>query len=662
MSRARQRPPWAREPDAWGGDADPDAPLITWRGRRNAGERQPGRDADLVAPSSVDRVARDWVRLGQSYVRCFAVLALPRQLRPGALSAICRLPGVRTALVNNPLPRHLAKERLAAQIRQMGASLHHAGEEVADETLALRDMRRQLAALAEEQTGHHLIGLYLSVFGADLAELGARTRALRDACTDAQIRVVALDYAQWEGALTAAPLGHDLVRVLSETDTPTIARLTPSSPASLGATPGAPILYGLRADSQAAHGGVPVLLDRFQLPSPHQAVIAATGGGKSYWQHLTLLQRFAHGNCDICVLDPKGQEYRSLIERALGGAYLVLSEQSPVRMNPLALPTGEAAAARLQALGMDLPAARASLVKQLAVGEANARGAPLSGRAEAQLEEAVAGCYRARGITHDPATFHAEPPTLRDVARTLEERGCEEALCELFEVFVGGRLGRLIGGAGTLPLGVPTSSLRSDVGVLGIDLGAFVQGGDATLQRVLPPLIASHFVTIAMVGGGRPMEVVIDEAWTLLATEAGSAMLETIARVGRSLQVAATVITQQVREFITRRAGDAVVANEAGKTFLDNCETVLLLRQLRADRAGEAASDHPVVMAARHFALAPSEQRWLAQCGRDEGGATGLLLIGREPVRLRVPRAPAELHRLITDPDSVLGEEGLRAP
>src|SRR5207244_12819912 len=104
-----------------------------------------------------------------------------------------------------------------------------------------------------------------------------------------------------------------------------------------------------------------------------------------------------------------------------------------------------------------------------------------------------------------------------------------------------------------------------------------VQGHYLPVKRVLPTIIANYFITVAMMSNGRPMEFIIDEAWTLLATEAGSAILEVIARIGRSLKVAATVITQQVREFLCRRVGGSLIPSESGNTYLDNCDTVMLL-------------------------------------------------------------------------------------
>src|SRR5215208_6525111 len=126
-------------------------------------------------------------------------------------------------------------------------------------------------------------------------------------------------------------------------------------------------------------------------------------------------------------------------------------------------------------------------------------------------------CYERRGITPDPATFHADVPILGDVAEELRRRETDPALLEQLDLFTQGRLGRLINAPSTLALRVPASQLRPDVGVLGVDLSAFIQSNDATLKRVLPALITNFFITTAMHGDGRPMELIIDEAWTILA-------------------------------------------------------------------------------------------------------------------------------------------------
>jgi hypothetical protein len=659
-------------PGDTGAAGDPDAPLITWRWQtRTIGHARAERSVTLAsdrwAASSIDCRPHDHVRIGLSYLRTFAVLETPRHLTPGLLARLYRLPGVQTVLVNNPVPRALAKARLADLARRMGVAIHQETEADAHESLSYRDLKRHLTALVEERTAHHLYGLYLTGAGADRTELETRTRALLEACADAQLIVTRCDEQHVDGALTTAPLGRDELRYLHETDTPTLARLLPSSPTTAHSGTGVPILYGVRAEEATSGGsGAPIVVDRFSLTVPHEAVIASSGSGKTYQMAWRLLQRFAYGNCNICVIDPKGQEYRALIEQTLGGQYVVLAEHADVRLNPLMLPYGDSAVvAQIRTLNLDVRAQRAALLKRLVVGEAQARGMPLSGRAETQLEEAVLFCYEQRGITHDPGSYHAGVPTLKEVVDVLTERAADPMLLAHMDLFIEGRLGRLINGPGTEPgtlsLQLPPSKLRPDVGVLGIDLSAFLGGNDATLQRVLPVLIADYCLSIAMHTGGRlPLELIIDEAWTLLASEAGSHILEVIGRVGRSLKVAATVITQQIREFLYRPGEGALLPNHAGRTFLDNCGLVLLLGQQHQLRGSSSSEEHPVVMAARHFGLAPGEMAWLGQCRLDrEQGTTGLLLRGREPIRLCIPPVPQPLHNVILGKAQLEAMEGV---
>jgi hypothetical protein len=639
------RPAGAAAP--WHAEDDPHAPLITWTWGRPPPARAADAPADplgLALPWSVDRSGHDRVRVGQSYSSVFAVTALPRRLSPEAFHRLAVLPGVHMAVANHPQPRQRAKAYLSELARSLGVTILTNADEHPDEEVALRDLRRHLQALAEERTAHHLVGWTIRVSGGTPEELAERVRTVRMTAADLHLGLTRCDYQHWEGVLATTPLGMDPLRMLRATDTPTLARLLPRGQAPFVGGRGAPILYGRQADGTG--GGLPVVLDRFQLPSPHQAIIAATGGGKTYFQCLLLLQRYAHGGCTIAVLDPKGQEYRRLID-LLGGTYVVLSEQAAVGINPLAVPHGAAAAARLRAMDLDVRVQRASLMKQLISTEMRVRGRPLSGRDEALIEEGILAEYERRGMTADPATLHAEAPTFRDVARSLQEQPVSAEVQDALMLFCSGVLGRMLGAARTLSLAIPPSRHRPDVGVVGMDLSGFVQGHDETLKRVVPPLAADYLVMSAMHHpSDRVMEVVIDEAWTVLATEAGGRALETLARIGRSLRVGATVITQQVREFQYRREGGRLDPNLSGQTYLDNCETVVLLRQVRPARGG-GDSEHPVQQVGRQFGLTPGEMAWLSRCRREADGVTGLLIAGRTPIPLWIPRAPEPIHTLI---------------
>lgn len=645
--------PWHAAADV---DAIADRPMLTWKWRRRAPPVRASADEALIAPWSVDRHAHDYVRVGQSWSASFAVTALPRRLAPEMFHRLATVPGVQMTIVNHPVPRALAKARLSERARQLGVSVLTNADDHPDEEVALRDLRRHLQALAEERTGHHLVGWYLRVSGATLDELRQRVQALRHAAADLNLGLTRCDYLHWEGVLASVPLARDDLRLLRATDTPTLARLLPSGHAPFLGGDGAPILYGRQAGRDGRHG-MPVVLDRFQLASPHQAIIAATGGGKTYLQFFLLLQRYAHGRCSIAVLDPKGQEYRRLIEHTLGGTYVVLSDQAQVGLNPLATPYGPHSAERLRRMELDIRVQRASLVKQVISTEMQQRRRPLSGSDEAMLENAILACYEAHGMTSDPGTLHAEAPTIHEVAAYVRDRSDSPLLHEALDLFTHGVLGRMLHGRTALSPTIPPSRYRADVGVVGLDLSGFVQSDDETLKRVVPPLAANYLITAALHHpSDRVMDLVIDEAWSVLATEAGGRALETIARIGRSLRVAATVITQQVREFQVRRVGDHLAPNVSGQTYLDNCETVVLLRQVRPLR-GDSDGEHPIQQAGRQFGLSPGEMEWLSRCRREPHGVSGLLIAGRTPIPLWIPRAPEPLHSMILRATGALPEE-----
>lgn len=125
------------------------------------------------------------------------------------------------------------------------------------------------------------------------------------------------------------------------------------------------------------------------------------------------------------------------------------------------------------------------------------------------------------------------------------------------------------------------------------------------------------------------MTVLLDEAWTMIQTTVGGQMLARTIRRGRKYGLRQIISTQRVED---------VLQTDAGRTILGNCYTKVLMQMESAevDRAREA------------FKLTVGEEAFLRSCGRTEQYADCLLLLGPQHVGLRVLRAPAEIHRLIT--------------
>jgi hypothetical protein len=129
---------------------------------------------------------------------------------------------------------------------------------------------------------------------------------------------------------------------------------------------------------------------------------------------------------------------------------------------------------------------------------------------------------------------------------------------------------------------------------------------------------------------GRRAQLVLDEAHALLHSEAGARALQTIFRIGRSLQFKATVITQSL---------DELDESEHTRVLLENARSKLLLG-LNGDSGA---------VAAEIVNLGEQEAAYLASCRKVDGvGATALLLADGERTPLLIPMWPETIHRLIT--------------
>ena len=108
--------------------------------------------------------------------------------------------------------------------------------------------------------------------------------------------------------------------------------------------------------------------------------------------------------------------------------------------------------------------------------------------------------------------------------------------------------------------------------------------------------------------------------------------MQTIFRIGRSLQFKATVITQSL---------DDLDESEQTRVLLENARTKLLL--------GMNGDSNAVARAARIVNLNEQEAAYLANCRKVDGvGATALLLADGERTPLLIPMWPETIHRLIT--------------
>jgi hypothetical protein len=586
--------------------------------------------AELLAPDGIDRRRPGELQAGASFVTTLHIRSFPPALQLawlGEPSLGLDIPGITVHQRITPIPDALARRMLAnsedaglgtlAGDAQAGTSVDVDAQHGMEAAAALR---RSLAAGSDRLFQYSVA---ISVAAGSHEELRARVDAVRAAAAQHGVLLGTPPFRQWEGYLGAQPLGREEIGLAYDCTGHAVAMGMPTAAPGLAPRGGLPLVWG-----EHPRTGRPVVWDRWQATNPHALVIAESGSGKTYAVSGLLAQELALGDDALLILDPKFQEYRRLVTE-LGGAYISLSRRAGYHINPLELPrlTPERARA-VAALEEDLLGQRIGVVKALIARELRAIGTGVDAISLALLERALLESYDARGITGDPATFDRPMPTFGDVQARLEALADGEpgagALARAMTLFTRGAVGDLF----NHPSNIPT-----DNPLLALDLSALLRANDDVLERIIPVLVMDFFVSTALNRPtGRRSHLVLDEAHALLHSEAGARTMQTIFRIGRSLQFKATVITQSL---------DDLDESEQTRVLLENARTKLVLGLNRDSGA--------VGRAAHLLGLNDEEARYLAGCRLVKGvGASALLMADGERTPLLIPMWPETLHRIVT--------------
>jgi type IV secretory pathway VirB4 component len=530
---------------------------------------------DLLAPDGVERRWNHMVQVGDSYVTTLELRGFPHVLPLAWLAEpVLGLdaPGITVHQRIVPVPDALARRILArsedaalgtlAGDLQAGTNLDVDAQQGMEAAAALR---RDLTAGADRMFQY---AITITIAAPTPDELAARMDAVRLAAAQQGIQLAVARFQQWEGWIGSLPLGREELGLLHDTSGHAAAMGLPTGAPGLHKRAGGlPIVWG-----EYPRTGTPIIWDRWTATNPHGLVIAESGSGKTYAVSGLLAQELALGEDAILILDPKFQEYRQLVT-ALGGAYISLSGKAGYHINPLELPTLSPERAQAVAdLEEDLLGQRIGVVKALITRELKQMGTHVDAVGMAQIEEAIAAAYAAYGITSDPRTFNRVMPTFSNVQVQLE--AVDEELARAMTLFTRGAVGDLF----NHPSNIPT-----DNALPALDLSALLRANDEVLERLIPVIVMDFFVTVAINRPtGRRSHLVLDEAHALLHSEAGARTMQTIFRIGRSLQFKATVITQSL---------DDLDGSEQTRVLLENAKTKLVLGLNRdSDAVARAAA------------------------------------------------------------------------
>ncbi|KKT64804.1 MAG: Type IV secretory pathway VirB4 component-like protein [Candidatus Woesebacteria bacterium GW2011_GWA2_44_33] len=231
---------------------------------------------------------------------------------------------------------------------------------------------------------------------------------------------------------------------------------------------------------------------------------------------------------------------------------------------------------------------------------------------EAILDRALVACYKAKGITPDPATQNNEPPLLEDLYKAFI--GMEEPqaanLAARLEKFVKGSFRGLF-------------DQRTNVDIK----NEFVVFGIKNLEDALRPIamfMILDFIWTRVKSSLKRRLLVVDEAWYLMKNRDSAAFLYSIAKRARKYYLGLTTITQDVEDFLN---------SDYGKAIITNSSLQVLMKQSAAavDKLGEV------------FYLSEGEKQLLLSAEVGEG----LFFAGQNHVAIKVLASEDE-HKLIT--------------
>ena len=572
---------------------------------------------DLIAPPSL-KIESSYIQIGKRFARTIYVYGYPRQIFTGWLSPIVNIDEVIDMSINiYPVESQVVLNNLRRKVSELEASYEINAEKgrVRDPGLeaAITDAEELRDKLQVGEERFFRFGLYLTMYADTLDDLNQMQRKIEGIFGQSLVYTKAASLQMEQGFNSTLPLASDELQVSRNMNTGALSASFPFTSSDLSRNEG--VLYGLNR-----HNNGLVLFDRFSLENANMAVFAKSGAGKSFFVKLEALRSLMLGT-EIIIIDPEN-EYQALTE-AVGGSYLRLSLSSQTRLNPFDLPHVLDSEDADNALRTNIITLHGLLRLMMGGGGNNQVGqqggseqavVPLTPAEDSDLDVAIINTYAKAGITNDPLTHSATPPTMNDLYNTLNDMtGNGPALAQRLRKYTTGTFSGIF-------------STQSNVDIN----NKFVVFNIRDLEDELRPVamyIILNYIWNKVKGDKRKRILVVDEAWQLMKYEDSANFMYSIAKRARKYQLGLTTISQDVEDFLNSRMGRAIVANSSLQLLLKQAPSAI-------DMIGQV------------FKLTQSEQARLTQFPVGEG----LFFAGLNHVVMRVLASDTEYQLVNTSP------------
>jgi type IV secretory pathway VirB4 component len=569
---------------------------------------------DFIAPSSLELQPSQF-RLGTRLARTYYVYGYPRQLFTGWISSMVNIDEVMDlSLFIYPVESQVVLENLRKKVTQL-----EAGVQIDSEKGRVRDPGKQAAIFDAEEMRDKLqvgeerffrFGLYFTVYANSQEELDFVAHKVESLLGQQLVYSKPATSQQEQGLNSTVPQFSDQLQIRRNFSTGALSTSFPFTSADLSQDNG--ILYGINM-----HNSGLVIFDRFSLENGNSVVFAKSGAGKSFLVKLEALRSLMMGT-EIFIIDPEN-EYQRLCE-AVAGAYVRLSLSSTTRINPFDLPkivdTEEADNALRSnlitlhgLLRLMMGGAQAQLI-----GGTTALMPALTPTEEADLDAALIDTYARAGITQDPLTQTATPPTIADLYDSLLHMGgMGPQLAQRLRKYTSGTFAGIFSQQSNMDINNP-----------------FVVFNIRDLEDELRPVamyIVLNYIWNKTKADQKRRILIVDEAWQLMKYEDSANFMFSLAKRARKYNLGITTVTQDVEDFMGSRMGRAIVANASLQFLLKQSPTAVdVLSQV--------------------FKLTSEEKKRLSQFPVGQG----LFFAGQNHVHIQVIASATEAGLITTNP------------
>ncbi|PSR21269.1 MAG: conjugal transfer protein TraC [Sulfobacillus acidophilus] len=501
----------------------------------------PRDDLDALWPSHI-RFHPDYIEIGDRLIRTYTIVAYPREVQAGWFEPLLAFPNpasfvfhsapVDTGVAVRSMNRRMLWSRGSTNSERMPGGISQTAQAV-----ALADAEHVRLELAKGETRMIEVGLTVALWAYDQNELDQSSRLFESLAQGMMMVARPLRYQQDLGLRQILPLG-DFEDKVREMDTRVWSTLFPFASRDVIHPQGQ--LLGVNSFTKSF-----IIVDRFQMASPHSITIGWSGSGKSFAAKLDAL-RSRYRGWAVTVIDPEGEYY--WLDRVGATVWALGDETSPgFPFDPFSISAAASSDERARETDFLLRFLR-RLAPELMEDYGNL------------VHDAVWHALARQNASFSPMEDAAASPTrfwqgLSDMAGSAHDRlnlawqrwgmavghpiiNCGDGQFEVFDL-------RRVGTAmkGTVYLALTEWLLRR--------MG----------REQLPRLI------------------IFDEAWHLLNDVESASYLEELFRRARKWGTAVSLLSQDIGDFLRSRAAEVC---------LRNAPMVLLLRQ-HAEGVAEVA-------------------------------------------------------------------------